>query len=738
MSVTNISTSSFKCESLWNHNLNPDQFLTVTSPPGKTLVVSGPGSGKTRVITCRILYIIKELGIPPWRILAMTFTNKAAGEMKKRLENSLGREIQGIFIGTFHSICTRLLRAYPEEAQVPKNFTIIDEDDQIKILGKIVKELKISSSSFKPSILKSKIERVKRSSLFVDESDKDSVFFRIFKSYEQYLKEHNFLDFSDLILYATTMLKKNNELRKNISSKFIHVLVDEFQDTDIAQYQMIKYLSEVHGNLFVVGDDDQSIYGWRGARVENMLDFIDDFPECMVFKLEKNYRSTARILKVASSVINENKKRTSKNLWTDASAGEPVQIIECWNEKEEAKAVVKKIIEFCKKGGKRSECVVIYRIHAQSRALEEAFVEQNIPYRVIGGIRFYERMEIKDILSYIRIVSNPADDTSFLRIVNVPARGIGKSAIEKIEEIAKNRSVSMLSAAKIAIEEKLLPENNIKALSQLEKILERAGSFLLKKKPSILLDEILKLTSYQDYIKEKYADTAETRLQNIDELRSYFQLLEEEEPDITIAMVLDRIATQTSVDMMNEEDRVTLMTAHSAKGLEFDFVCITGVESGLFPYESWNSYMESEAKRKREIEEDRRLLYVAMTRAKKNLVITWARARHSGFLRGFGTISPFLDFIPKSDVVVMEYHDIEKSGKSKSKDMAHHAKTTSSEHSTKSKRNGIKTGDIVFHRKFGKGKVIAIEQGTVNKVTVKFETGKTKQIVETFLERNLE
>lgn len=698
------------------------------------LVVAGPGSGKTRVVTYRILYLIERLDVHPGRILAMTFTNKAAGEMKRRLYSFLQDRVKVLWVGTFHATCARLLRMYHDEAGIPADYTIIDEDDQVRILKNILKEHFPEKKLLKPSSLRHHIAAAKRSSIGWDKfsgrvRDRDVVK-EVYRLYEAFLSAHNALDFGDLIYRTVDMLKKNSGVREKLSDRFVHVLVDEFQDTDLGQYEFVRLLSGRHGNLFVVGDDDQSIYGWRGARVENMLNFDGDYPDCRVVKLQKNYRSTARILNAAMAVINCNRGRTSKKLWTDGPEGCAVRHVVCDSEWSEARVIAREIREFVSSGGGYGGCAVIYRIHAQSRAIEEAMIEHSIPYRIVGGVRFYERMEIKDLIGYLKLSLNPDDDISFARVLNVPPRGFGEETLKKIRQFAEKGGLSLSGAVRGMVKDRALPPRKLGDLENFIDMIEKFRSRSKELLSSELFGEIILAARYDGYLKSAFPENYETRLENVKELHGFIEKFEEENAEASLPLLFDRIALQTSVDNLDmKEDRVTLMTAHSAKGLEFDAVNIAGVEDGLFPYRHPSIYEMPDKQRREEIEEDCRLLYVAMTRAMKQLVLTSAISRRLfGDVGRYRSESPFInglpdDIIERRGIPYEEHCGIDEKEEEDGLPCG------------RVKEDGIKIGDSVKHKKFGVGKVVRVIPGDMNKITVKFKSGKLKQIMETFLER---
>jgi len=715
----------------WSQTLNQEQTEAVTASGGPVLVVAGPGSGKTRVVTLRIQYLVEAMGIHPGRILAMTFTNKAAGEMKRRLKDSLGDEIRHLWIGTFHATCARLLRIHHLEADLPAGFTIIDEEDQLRILKTILRDPAIGTGAPKAASIRNAIEGAKRDGVrwkdFKGRGPQREMVKEIYRRYEEQLAAQGALDFNDLILRAVDLLKTAPGVLGKLQERFLHVLVDEFQDTDGLQYELVRLISAKHGSLFVVGDDDQSIYGWRGARVENMLDFRRDHPSCRVVKLQKNYRSTSRILKAAMAVIRCNEERTDKELWTDGPEGCAVRFVQAGDERGEARAIAREVKDVVSSGGRLGAVAVIYRIHAQSRAIEEALIEAAIPYRIVGGVRFYERMEVKDLLAYLKLAFNPRDDLSFARVLNVPPRGFGEETLRRIRQAAESAGASLLEGASAAVKDRLLPPRRLEDLARFTAMIEEHHRLSSSLTPSQLLAKIITTLSYEDYLKAGFPEAAETRIENVRELVGLVEEFEETSDEPSLALLFDRIALQTSVDTMDtKEDRVTLMTAHSAKGLEFDGVIVAGVEDGLFPYRFFGSYDLPPAQVRKEMEEECRLLYVAMTRARERLLLTAARSRR--LYDGSGSYRSESPFIIEASPAVISRSDV-------SDDDEEPIAGVKEEAGAREEDDGLKVGDRVLHQKYGPGQVLKVTPGDIDKITVKFGKGRVKLIVATFLER---
>ncbi len=616
-------------------NLNNRQLEAVSNTEGAMLVLAGAGSGKTRVLTTKIAYLIKELGVDSGNILAITFTNKAAQEMKERVQKLLERPIDSMWIGTFHSIAVRVLRINAEKIGYTNNFTIYDRDDQRSLLKEVYSELDISDKVIKYStaianISKAKTEGVKPSEYW-EVYGNDFMSQRIGQIYEIYeskKKEYNAFDFDDLIIKAIELLNSDAETLSYFQRKFKYVFVDEYQDTNKAQYEMVRLFSGYHENVCVVGDGDQSIYGWRGADISNILDFEEDFPGAKVVLLEENYRSTTGILDAANKVIKNNENRKEKNLWTSRTGGQKPIYKEVSSEDGEARAVVEWIDHLVYNGERLSDMAILYRTNAQSRQFEEALVHAQIPYIVVGGLKFYDRKEIKDLLAYLRIIVNPMDDISLKRIINEPKRGIGAAGLNKIEELAQSAGRSMLMHILAETPESVLSGRAAAGLAEFKKIIQNAKTLLENKTLSEAVHEIVMLTGIPKDLKNEGTIESQTRLENIESFISSISSFEEENPDSDLEDYLASVSLMSDVDKTEEtKSGINLMTIHSAKGLEYKTVFLTGIEEGLFP--SRFSIDEDN------VEEERRLFYVALTRAKDNLYLTSTTMR-----RTFGSLIP--------------------------------------------------------------------------------------------------
>ncbi|MBT4484544.1 MAG: UvrD-helicase domain-containing protein [Candidatus Latescibacteria bacterium] len=625
--------------------LNEPQRHAVEHLKGPTLVLAGAGSGKTRVLTHKIAYLVSR-GIKPWRILAVTFTNRAAREMAGRVEKLLNIPVQSLWIGTFHSICVRILRREAERWGLSRNFTIYDRDDQLAIVKKALKEMGGQQDNLTPGHLLHIIGKAKSDFVSPDEFDSflsgpnKRLITDIYLRYEKLLKAAVAFDFDDLLARPVDMFTKHPDTLKEWQKRFSHILVDEYQDTNHTQYLLMKMLSGGSGNVTVVGDDDQSIYSWRGANVRNILEFETDFTKAATFRLEQNYRSTGIILKAANAVVAHNENRFVKKLWTERSHGAPVKILECLDDRDEAARVVDSVEQEMKEHVySPKDFIVLYRTNAQSRSFEDVLRRRGIKYMIVGGVRFYQRKEIKDILAYLKIIVNPDDTVSFTRAVSVPKRGIGAKTIEKLEKFASEKGISIVEAA-ARVEEVISSGAILKKLKKFSEILQSISEMRGKTGLDEIGHALVEKTRYKDYLIEEYPDTFEDRTNNVNELITAMGEFENITEEDDLSSFLGEISLMTDVDMWDEDEGcVTLMTLHSAKGLEFPSVYIAGVEKGLFPLPK---SFDSDA----ELEEERRLFYVGMTRAEERLHISYAenRMRFGGF--SSGGASMFVNELP--------------------------------------------------------------------------------------------
>ena len=607
-------------------SLNPAQKQAVLHTEGPLIIFAGAGTGKTRVITYRIAYLIEQ-GISPNNILAVTFTNKAANEMKKRVETLVPEKGQFVKISTFHSFCTYLLTVEAKNFGINPNFLIYDVSEQINVIKECIKELNIDDKKFKPAYFVNKISRAKDDLKTPDDVLADANIFQqtvaaVYKLYQEKLNSYGALDFGDLIMQTVFGFQQYPEILKKYQEKFQYVMVDEYQDTNHAQYVLTKLLTDKYKNLCVVGDDDQSIYSWRGADINNILDFEKDYPQCTTVKLEQNYRSTPKILKRAWNVVQNNEGRVAKQLWTENKDDGVINVFQNMNENDEAHRTVDMILinKANNSNYKLSDFAIFYRTNAQSRALEDALRRNGVAYAIVGSLKFYDRAEIKDIMAYLKLIHNPSDNISFKRIVNIPKRGIGKTSIEKLEKFAKEKNISLFEAIKYA-DTTIVSKASLAGLNNFRSIIQK---FIDIKQTHTIKYIVENVINDIQYLKElETADTpeAKSKIENIKELVSAVQDFENRSPDKTLAGYLSQIALVTDIDTWEESsDKVTLMTLHLAKGLEFKNVFIVGLEEGLFPFGEYETD-------KNELEEERRLMYVGMTRAKENLYLSWASER---------------------------------------------------------------------------------------------------------------
>jgi DNA helicase-2/ATP-dependent DNA helicase PcrA len=600
--------------------LNPAQREAVEAIEGPVLILAGPGSGKTRVITHRIAYLIKSCGVSPHNIMAVTFTNKAAREMKERLEHLLGQAVEALTLGTFHAICARILRREGKAIELDSSFVIYDEEDQLSLTKQALEELNLDPKQYAPRALHSAISAAKSRLIGPkDYAQRVSSYFeeivhRIYQRYQQLLSQGRAVDFDDLLMKTVQLFQGHTQILNRYQSRYVHILVDEFQDTNIVQYMLMKHLAGKYRNLCVVGDPDQSIYSWRFADLRNILSFEEDYPEAKVVFLEQNYRSTKTILEVASGIISANLQRKPKKLWTENEDGASVTIIESYNAEEEAQSVVNEIEKLTgQEQISLKDCAVMYRVNAQSRALEETFLRYGVSYRLVGGTRFYQRREVKDIIAYLRLIHNPQDNVSLVRIINVPVRGIGQRTLSQLQSWAKAHDASLFEASKQVANEKILPQRIAQALAGFDAVM--AGLIARSHELSLsgLVDEILEHTGYKKYILGK--EDGEDRWENVMELKSVASEYDESDPEEALATFLEKVSLVSDIDELDEKaDAVTLITLHQAKGLEFPAVFIVGLEEGILPHRK--SFDDPG-----EMEEERRLCYVGITRAKKRLYL---------------------------------------------------------------------------------------------------------------------
>ncbi len=631
--------------------LNEMQQKAVLQIEGPVLILAGAGSGKTGALTVRVAHMI-EKGIRPWNILAITFTNKAAKEMRERINKLVGENANDIWVSTFHSTCVRILRSEIHHMDFDNHFSIYDADDQKKLMKECFKRLNLSLVDKEYSIRNALavISRQKEEMIswteYAKSIDKDNIIevqnAKVYQIYQTMLKENNALDFDDLIYKTVLLFQQNPEVLEKYQNRFRYIMVDEYQDTNTSQYMLIKLLSQKYHNICVVGDDDQSIYGWRGANIRNILDFEKDFPNTKIIKLEQNYRSTKTILDAANSVIHNNVTRKEKTLWTENETGNVIYIYKAENEYDESRFVAEKIEELKKQGKNYNDIAVLYRANVQSRAIEDQLVKKTIPYHLFGGVRFYERKEIKDVICYLKVLSNPADTIALSRIINVPKRGIGDTSIEKVNAFAASKNITFYDALYYLDE---IPElkTRAKKFQEFYELIEHLKQDSETLSVVDLIDAIIKRSGYLQSLQNENTDEALNRIDNINEFINKAAEYEMQNPEGGLSGFLEDIALVADIDSYEENDgNVTLMTLHTAKGLEFNYVFIIGMEEKIFP--SYKSVVSGGTK---EMEEERRLCYVGITRAKQELYLSYAKSRTQKNILLANEPSRFLEEIPK-------------------------------------------------------------------------------------------
>ncbi len=625
--------------------LNPMQKKAAEMLEGPVLILAGAGSGKTRTLTYRIANLIDH-GVKPWHILALTFTNKAAREMRGRVEKLIGSDVEDMWIGTFHSVCVRILRRDIEKIGYQRSFTIYDEDDQLRVIKDCVKTLGMDETRMSQKEIRAKINDAKNKMLTPDEWFHDSLkdyqcqqFHTVFSLYEERLRAANALDFDDLLLRTLQLFLDHPPVLDYYRSRFQYVHVDEYQDTNAAQYTFVRLLTEESRNLCVVGDDDQSIYVWRGADIRNILDFEKDFPDTQVVKLEQNYRSTSNILDAANQVIAHNVGRKEKALWTDAGEGEKIHLYSAGDEREEAAWICERVRKLRQMDVPYGQIAVLYRMHAQSRVIEEMLTRAGIPYRIFGGTRFYDRKEIRDALAYLRVIVNPADDVSLERIINTPKRSIGDSTVAVLQERARQEEVPLYSVLNDPPES--LSSRPRKCIAEFALLLMKLTALKDTLSLSEFVDTMLHETGLKAQFEIEGSDEARTRLENLEEFAGAAKEFEDQSPDKTLEAFLENVALVTDLDQQEDAPQyVTLMTLHSAKGLEYEAVFMAGMEEGIFP--SMRTAMDE-----KRMEEERRLCYVGITRARRRLYLSFARRRTLFNQITHNPPSPFLKEIPE-------------------------------------------------------------------------------------------
>ena len=738
--------------------LNKPQKEAVFHTEGPLLILAGAGSGKTRVLTHRIAYLIEEKGVNPWNILAITFTNKAAEEMRQRVDSLVGIGAESIWVSTFHSMCVRILRRYIDRLGYDNRFTIYDTDDQKTLMKEVCRKTDIDTKRFKERMLLSVISSAKNEMILPEEFELNAggdfvqlKIAKVYKEYEAQMRANNALDFDDLLVKTVQLLETQPDVRENYQERFRYIMVDEYQDTNTVQFRLVSLLAGKYRNLCVVGDDDQSIYKFRGANIRNILDFEKEFSDAKVIKLEQNYRSVGNVLEVANSVIRNNKGRKEKTLWTDNEKGEKIRLRQFDTAYDEAQFIAEDIKDETAQGANYSDHAVLYRTNAQSRLLEEKFVAMNIPYKIVGGINFYSRREIKDVLSYLKTIDNGKDDLAVRRIINVPKRGIGLTTINRIQESAAARGIGFYDALSAP---DLIPGIG-RSASKLDSFAALIEYFKGRSEESgvtDLLTEVIEKTGYTESLEADDPEEREARVQNIDELVSKAAVYEESCSDRgerpTLSGFLEEVALVADIDSVAEDrDYVILMTLHSAKGLEFPHVYLAGMEDGLFP-----SYMSISGDDPEELEEERRLCYVGVTRAEEKLTLTCARMRLVRGERQYNSMSRFIKEMPSAlidtgkreggfsqNVSLGEKrtYSSEVSGYKRSayaqKPAFAAIQKGSGLMAKKSEGLSYGVGDRVRHVKFGDGTVTEIKEGGRDyEVTVQFDTAGVRKMFALF------
>ena len=707
--------------SLVLEGLNEAQREAVAAPTGNTLVLAGAGSGKTRVLVHRIAWYIQTEQTSPFGILAVTFTNKAAAEMRGRIETLLERPIGGMWVGTFHGIAHRLLRAHWQEAGLPENFQILDSDDQYRTVRRVIRAMELDEAQFSPREAQWFINAQKDEGLrpqhLEDNGDPNlRQMIKLYKTYQDTCARGGIVDFAELLLRAHELFRDQKSILGHYRERFRHVLVDEFQDTNALQYAWLRLLVGDSGSLFSVGDDDQSVYSWRGARVENMQHFQKDFPDTNLMRLEQNYRSTANILNAANALIANNTSRLGKELWTDGHEGEKLQVYAGYNEHDEARFVIDRIAADKLENDQYSENAVLYRVSAQSRVFEEALMQSSIPYRVYGGMRFYERAEIKDALAYVRLAVFSDDDASFERIINTPTRGIGQKTVEQLRNTAKAENCSLWQAAVHTVEHKLLSARALNALENFLRLIQQINQGVNSLSLDELVDSAIKLSGLIEHFRKEKGEKGQARIENMEELvtaAGEFQVNKEEHGDIEpLNAFLAHAALEAGETQANAyTDCVHLMTLHSAKGLEFPNVYLVGMEEGLFPHQHSSEDIV-------QLEEERRLCYVGITRAQRKLTLTYAQHRRMHGSEYYPQASRFLSELP-----VELLNEIRLGGTV--------TQAVFSQIDTQLDNDtGLSLGQRVSHNRFGEGVVLNLEgKGSQARVQVNFEGVGSKWLV---------
>ncbi len=719
-------------------DLNDVQRQAVTSTKKRILVLAGAGSGKTRTLTYRIAHLINQKKVKPTEILAVTFTNKAANEMRVRIAQLLNLEIKQLWIGTFHSIFSRVLRIEAEHLAVNRHFTIYDTDDQVNAIKKVMSSLNIAQQLHSPKLFQAKISQAKnRMQKPKDlENNTADIFEKllpeVFEKYNNFLRENNAVDFDDLLLLPIQLFDDQPAVLEKYRKKFKHILIDEYQDTNKAQYILIRRLVYDKNSVYVVGDEDQSIYRWRGADITNILNFNQDYPDAQIFRLEENYRSNSLILDGANGLVVHNRERLGKNLWTKKSKGEPITILDSENENDEAKRIVENIHnEIFTRKRSFKDIAILFRTNAQSRALEDELRRNALSYIVVGGVRFYERKEIKDLLAYLKVITNPADGVSLRRIVNFPLRGIGDTTVNKIEKHAEALNISLLEGMGRVKEITTISSGMANRVTEFFELISKYRELSQEISAAELTSSLAHEIGIINHLKNEYDQyESESRLENIYELfnsiEHFSREREKEGRDGSLIAFLEEVTLMSDIDTLDDsKNAITLMTLHSAKGLEFPVVFITGLEMGLFP-------LQRNTAEPAELEEERRLLYVGMTRAEENLYLTYARSRRK-YNSTLATVpSLFLDEIPTA-TIQLDLNQTSDRSQAKNRRQARREKIMDYfRHEDESQVNDTPytVGSLVYHETFGKGKIVKLEgHGEKMKISVKFEGNVSKKLI---------
>jgi len=695
------------------NNLNDKQLDAVKSVGQPNLIFAGAGSGKTRVLTYKIAYLIQEQGLPPEKILAVTFTNKAAQEMKSRVQKLLDFDISSISIGTFHSISAQLLRKEIHNLGISNSFIIYDQPDSVSVIKDCIKDLGLDVKQFEPKTFKNHISQLKNSLISYEQAEVLANDFlqkkvaEVYALYQNQLKKNSALDFDDLLLKPLEIFKNYPHILEKYQKKYGYILVDEYQDTNKPQFEFIHSLAIKHREICVVGDDDQSIYGWRGADISNILNFSEAFGESKIFKLEQNYRSTQNILDAAYHVISKNTTRADKRIWTDNNVGDPIQIVENFNDSMEAEKILN-LINTNKSESNYSlnDFVILYRTNAQSRIIEDKLRRAGVPYHIIGGVKFYERKEIKDILAYLKVISNPSDSVSLLRVLNFPARGIGKTSVDKIISLSKDKQITIFDMLNL-IDEVQIGESQKKTIKSFINKINRFVELISNYNIVNMINDVIEEFKIKEHYQKQNTSDSNERWQNIEELINGMIDYDSEKEDANLTTFLEEVSLLTDIDKWNDKnEQVTLMTIHSSKGLEFPIVFIAGLEEGLFPI---SQYLEQNE----ELEEERRLFYVGATRAMNKLYLSYSKMR-----RRFGaevtqmTVSRFINELPENNIEYLQTNNDFLTNKTLKKDIT------------------FKRGQIVEHSLFGKGKILDVEGiGGESKISIVFHGNIKKKLI---------